>query len=117
MKNLQEVYNFIMEKLSHYGVVPMYVHNLKGDQNETIHIFDFPCHRDFHRISYYSKQELFKYYKLPIDILHKEDLLKTEEVSNSRLVIETTNIDEIQNIFKKSAQLEFPDVFGYDLNE
>ena len=101
-----------MEKLSHYGVVPMYVHNLKLETNEIIHIFDFPCHRDFHRISYYPNSKVFKYYKLPVDILHKEELLKIEEVQGSKLIIETSNMDEIQSIFKKSAQLEFPDVFN-----
>ena len=55
---------------------------------------------------------MFKYYKLPVDILHKEELLKIEEVQGSKLIIETSNIDEIQSIFKKSAQLEFPDVFN-----
>ncbi len=111
MKHLHEVYNFIMEKLSHYGVVPMYIHNIADETTQLIHIFDFPCHREFHRISYYPKEQTFKYYRLPIDLLRKEELLKIEEVPQSKLVIETKNIEEIQNRFKESAELEFQSSF------
>ena len=114
MKNLHEVYEFIMEKLSHYGVVPMYVHNITNEFSQVIHIFDFPCHREFHRISYYPHKQMFKYFKLPIDLLHKEELLKIEEVPTSRLIIETENIKEIQKLFRESAKLEFQDAFKYD---
>ena len=106
MDTLEDVYNFIMKNLSHYGVLPMYIHNL-SDEKELIHVFDFPCHREFHRISYYPQLARFKYFKLPIDFLHKEDLLKTQQVPYSRLILETSDILEIQHIFKESAKLEF----------
>lgn len=112
MKSLIQVYNFIMDKLSYFGVLPMYVHDIISINKEIIYMFDFPCHRNFHRISYYTQQNIFKYFKLPSEILQKEELLATEEVSNSKLIIETCDIIEIQNIFRNASCLEFPDTFN-----
>lgn len=104
MSETKKVYNYLVEKLSKYGVIPLYMQSI---ENGTIHIFDFPCNRDFHRISYYSTNGVFKYYKLPIDCIRNKSSLKNEIVEGSRLIIQTHDIYPIQEHFKRSAKLEF----------